>query len=56
MGDCDVETLKRNLDAVVEVAVTDTKWCSIIGSALEQVALMLLLDKCNTEIKILDGR
>ncbi|VBB28456.1 unnamed protein product [Acanthocheilonema viteae] len=56
MGDCDVETLKCNLDAVVEVAVNDTKWCSVIGSALEQVALMLLLDKCNAEIKISDGR
>ncbi|VDK82801.1 unnamed protein product [Litomosoides sigmodontis] len=56
MDDCDVETLKRNLDAVVEVVITNTKWCSIIGNALEQVALMLLLDKCNTEIKILDGR
>lgn len=56
MGNCDVEILKGNLDAVVEVAVSDTKWCSIIGDALEQVALMLLLDKCNTEIKISDGR
>uniref|UniRef100_A0A0R3RYF4 FANCI_HD2 domain-containing protein n=1 Tax=Elaeophora elaphi TaxID=1147741 RepID=A0A0R3RYF4_9BILA len=56
MGDCDVETLKGNLDAVVEVAVNDTKWYPIIGNALEQVALMLLLDKCNTEIKISDGR
>ncbi|CAG9537085.1 unnamed protein product [Cercopithifilaria johnstoni] len=56
VGDCDVETLKGNLDAVVEVAVSDTKWCSVIGSALEQVAFMLLLDKCNTEIKISNGR
>uniref|UniRef100_A0AAF5PPN5 FANCI helical domain-containing protein n=1 Tax=Wuchereria bancrofti TaxID=6293 RepID=A0AAF5PPN5_WUCBA len=56
MGDCDVEILKGNLDAVVEAAVSDTKWCSVIGNTLEQVALMLLLDKCNTEIKFLDGR
>lgn len=56
MGDCDVETLKGNLDAVVEATVSDSKWCSVIGSALEQVALMLLLDKCNTEVKFSDGR
>uniref|UniRef100_A0A1I7VTC7 FANCI_HD2 domain-containing protein n=1 Tax=Loa loa TaxID=7209 RepID=A0A1I7VTC7_LOALO len=56
MGDCDVETLKGNLDAIVEAAVSDTKWYSIIGSTLEQVALMLLLDKCNNEIKFSDGR
>ncbi|OZC09576.1 hypothetical protein X798_03269 [Onchocerca flexuosa] len=56
MGNCDVETLKGNLDAVVEAAVSDVKWCSVIGSALEQVAFILLLDKCNTEVKFSDGR
>ncbi|KAK6101741.1 FANCI helical domain 2 family protein [Brugia pahangi] len=56
MGDCDVEILKGNLDAIVEAAVSDTKWYSVIGNTLEQVALMLLLDKCNTEIKFSDGR
>ncbi|VDK61098.1 unnamed protein product [Onchocerca ochengi] len=56
MGDCDVETLKGNLDAVVEAAVSDIKWCSVIGSALEQVAFMLLLNKCSTEVKFSDGR
>nr|CRZ25577.1 Bm6138 [Brugia malayi] len=56
MGDCDVGILKGNLDAIVEAAVSDTKWYSVIGNTLEQVALMLLLDKCNTEIKFSDGR
>ncbi|KAM3723610.1 Fanconi anemia group I protein [Dirofilaria immitis] len=56
MGDCDVETLKDNLDSIIEATVTDIKWCSVIGSALEQVAFMLLLDKCSSEIKFSDGR
>lgn len=56
MGDCDIETLKKNLDAVVEAAVINTKWCSVIGSTLEQFSFMLLLDKNNTELKFSDGR
>uniref|UniRef100_A0A915PW66 FANCI helical domain-containing protein n=1 Tax=Setaria digitata TaxID=48799 RepID=A0A915PW66_9BILA len=56
MGECDVETLKSNLNAIIGAAVNDTKWCPIIGSALEQIAFTLLLDKSNTDIKISDGR
>ncbi|VDN02690.1 unnamed protein product [Thelazia callipaeda] len=56
MGDCDVEALKNNLDAVVSSLVNDSKWSSVIGDALEQIAFMLLLDKCNSDVKFSDGR